>query len=603
MKFTLTTTIVVLVAITLMPTTTVSCTHRLTRDLPFIKTLARTQNFKDVPVHWSSSSRCEMDINAERPSLAVVQHIAGPRFRCYQMNAGNSTFCTVKDYVRNMTSSRFTLVTAQLCEWYGGLLQITSEALDPKHLHPYTIPPVPLFNLTTANVDKILTAASINMGQVDLVEELTLRVQCDPIVSPTAPFNTKSLAIKSGGAAAQDSYHTPQWHVVLTRVGGNGDSLDIQLRSPSHSRLLTNFRSVNVIYHQRHLASVLLSESAFNNWGELKLSFPVEKALNGKRYEFDIILSTQHQPTDSPKLAPLLSSPSLLCPSSTPKSTKHKSTQSGKDHSTSSSPSSRLPTQSMMKMFLRDRRSVDVQFLFETELTPNGRVAALWAHRLVLSRYPALDALVRSAETCENGCASGPVTVRMPHSISLAAFSGLLYYLYTGNVQFSMQPDMFALSQVDPDSNTDAVMVDGLYLVDTMPSCEVICKPLADWCVEDAESLWPTRGLPCRELHSTARHFGITDLQELCLEGMVESINASNVVEMLFEFGGSSATVHEAGLNFVNENLAVLFAEGRDPFLGYREREECYGIMVEVMRSFTKPLQVASYGTGSSGGR
>ncbi|KAF9550682.1 hypothetical protein EC957_011998 [Mortierella hygrophila] len=452
------------------------------------------------------------------------------------------------------------------------------------------------------------------MGQVDLVEELTLRIQCDPIVSSTAPFNTKSLTTKTGGAALHDSYNTPQWQVVLTRVGGNGDSLDIQLRSPSHSRLPTNFRSVNVIYHQRHLASVLLNESAFSNWGELKLSFPVEKALNGERYEFDIILSTQHQPTESPKLAPLLSSPSLLRSSSASNSKKYKSTLGGKDHPSSYSPSSRLldPTQSMMKMFLRDRRSVDVQFLFETEFTPSGRVAALWAHRLVLSRYPALDALVRNAESCENGCEFGPVTVRMPHSISLAAFSGLLYYLYTDKVQLSMRPDMFALSQIDLDStyamhdcaqfNSNAVIVDGLYLVDTMPPCEVICKPLVDWCVKDAESLWPTKGIPCRELHSTAKHFGITDLQELCLEGMVESIDALNVVEMLFEFGGSSVTVREAGLSFVNKNLAVMFAEGRDPFLRFREREECYVIMVEVMRSFTKQLKVASHGTGGSGG-
>ncbi|KAF9550683.1 hypothetical protein EC957_011999 [Mortierella hygrophila] len=51
MKFTLTTTIVTLVATILMSTTTALCTDPLIRDLPFIKTLAQTQNFKDVPVH------------------------------------------------------------------------------------------------------------------------------------------------------------------------------------------------------------------------------------------------------------------------------------------------------------------------------------------------------------------------------------------------------------------------------------------------------------------------------------------------------------------------------------------------------------------------
>ncbi|KAG0297020.1 hypothetical protein BGZ96_007904 [Linnemannia gamsii] len=406
------------------------------------------------------------------------------------------------------------------------------------------------------------------MGQADLVEELTLRIQCDPIVSDTPPLNTKSLTIKSGGTAAHDTYHTPQWQVYLTRVVNSRDNLDIQLHSPPYSRLPTNFRSVNVIYHRRHLASIPLNESAFSNWGELKFSFPVEKALNGERLEFDIILSTQYQPSELLKLAPLLCSSTLLPSSSSlssSKFTKQKSALIRKDHTSYSPPSRVDPTQTMMKMFLRDRQSVDVQFLFETEITPSGRVTALWAHRLVLSRYPTLDALVRGAETCENGCAIGPVMVRMPHSISLAAFSCLLYYLYTGKVQLAMRPEMFTLSQVDLDSayamhecakiDTDSVLVEGQYMIDILPPVEVCCKSLVDWSVEDAESLWPTRGVPCRELHSAAKHFGIADLRDQCLEGMVESIDASNVVEMLFELGGSSAMIRETvlGDHFVNK--------------------------------------------------
>ncbi|KAF8948603.1 hypothetical protein BGZ47_003867 [Haplosporangium gracile] len=592
MKFTLTATVVALVATALMSTTTTACTTRLTRDLPFIKTLARTQNFKDIPVHWVSSSRCEMDVNTERPSLSIVQHIAGPRFNCYQANARNSTFCTVNLDVRDMTTNQFTL------SFLGHM------RLSPKHLQPYCIPPIFLSTLATANsntsFNPSITSTPIKMGQVDLVEVLTLRIQCDPL-SPMPLFNTKSLTIKSRSAAAHDSYHNPQWQVVLTRIGDIGDNLDIQLRSPSHSRLPTNFRSVNVIYHQRHLASILLNESAYSNWGELKFSFPVEKALNGEKYEFDIILTTQHQPTKSPKLVPLLSLPSLLSSSSSSKYTNHKTTMNGMDLTSSSSSPSRLdPTLTMMKMFLRDRQSADVKFLFVTELTASGRIPCLWAHRLVLSRYPALNALVRRAESCKDGCVFGPVTVRMPHLISLAAFSCMLYYLYTGKVQLSMRPDMFVLSQVDLNStyaarecapfNTDAVMVDGPCLDGTMSSCGHNCKAIFDWGAEDAESLWPVKGVPCRDLHSTAKHFGITDLQEICLEGIVESIDLSNAIEMLFEFGGSSAMAREAVLSFVNENLSVLFAEGRDPFLGYCEREECYMIMIEVMRSFAKRL-------------
>lgn len=142
--------------------------------------------------------------------------------------------------------------------------------LSPKHLHPYSVPPISLSTPTTASPHITLNTNPTNMGQTDLVEELTLRIQCNPIVSYTPPLNTKSLTIKSGGTTAHDTYHAPQWQVFLTRVVSSRDSLEIQLHSPPYSHLPTNFRSVNVIYHRRHLASISLNESAFSNWGELK---------------------------------------------------------------------------------------------------------------------------------------------------------------------------------------------------------------------------------------------------------------------------------------------------------------------------------------------
>ncbi|KAF9088424.1 hypothetical protein BGX23_007387 [Mortierella sp. AD031] len=416
------------------------------------------------------------------------------------------------------------------------------------------------------------------MGEVNLVEEFTLRIRCDPL-GLTPPFNTKSLVIKH----TYDSYHSPQWQVAMTRVN---DSLDIQLRSLSYSRLPTNFRSVNIIYHQQHLTSVPLSESAFSNWGELKLSFPVDKALHRDKYEFDIILSTQPQLTESLRLDPSSSSKFA------------KSKMLGRKD-LPSSPLRLDPSQAMMKMFLRDRRSVDVQFLFTSEwdISSTGRLTGLWAHSLVLSRYPAFDALVQEAiqaRHCEANCTAEPLTIPMT-KFSLPALSCLLYYLYTGKVQLATRPDLFALSQTDQHSamhthecaqiETDTVMVGRQYHTDILPSVELSCQHVVEW----------GSGVSCKELYAIAKHFGVIELQKLCLEGMVDSIDATNVVEMLFEFGGSSASVRESGLAFVNDNLGALFADGRDPFASYRDREECYVIMVEVMRSFTRHLQVASH--------
>ncbi|KAF9135749.1 hypothetical protein BGW39_000619 [Mortierella sp. 14UC] len=116
MKFALTFT---LLAATLVSTVTAQS------PTPFIKTLAGPYNLLNVPNPFRSYTRCEMDVNIERPNLAVVQRIAGPEFECHQANDRNSTFCTVKRELTGMSTSHFVIVTGKLCERYNGYLQVT----------------------------------------------------------------------------------------------------------------------------------------------------------------------------------------------------------------------------------------------------------------------------------------------------------------------------------------------------------------------------------------------------------------------------------------------------------------------------------------------
>ncbi|KAG0297019.1 hypothetical protein BGZ96_007903 [Linnemannia gamsii] len=71
MKLSLTTAVIALFAITSTTTASV-CTTALTRDRLVIKTLAPTQNFKDVPVHRVHHQRLDKKIKLERPTLSVV---------------------------------------------------------------------------------------------------------------------------------------------------------------------------------------------------------------------------------------------------------------------------------------------------------------------------------------------------------------------------------------------------------------------------------------------------------------------------------------------------------------------------------------------------
>ncbi|KAF9981781.1 hypothetical protein BGZ75_006872 [Mortierella antarctica] len=99
-------------------------------DVPFIKTLTEPSNSVDsrAPYPFAAYSRCELRVDDARPSLTAVQKIAGSDFECHQRNNKNGTFCTVKSTVTNMSSTKFALVTVQLCAKYKGALQLSQES-------------------------------------------------------------------------------------------------------------------------------------------------------------------------------------------------------------------------------------------------------------------------------------------------------------------------------------------------------------------------------------------------------------------------------------------------------------------------------------------
>ncbi|KAK3845927.1 MAG: hypothetical protein J3R72DRAFT_487161 [Linnemannia gamsii] len=141
----------------------------------------------------------------------------------------------------------------------------------------------------------------------------------------------------------------------------------------------------------------------------------------------------------------------------------------------------------MMKMFLRDCQSVDVQFLIfltdgELQHGPKNNACrplpGLWAHRIVMSRYPAFAALIHEATSATQVCQTEPLTIPV-YGFSLAALSCLMYFLYTGNVQLLTYPDYFVLSEVEADAvvvkheclsiEPDTVMIDPQYMTDIYP--------------------------------------------------------------------------------------------------------------------------------------
>ncbi|KAG0379202.1 hypothetical protein BGX24_001376 [Mortierella sp. AD032] len=173
----------------------------------------------------------------------------------------------------------------------------------------------------------------------------------------------------------------------------------------------------------------LYEEMILHITGQPLVTIPVEMAMRGKMYDFEIILTTQ--PALSRTLNMRLSDGTT-----------------NEDEVDESAAIKAGPSQAIMKTLLADRHSVDIQFIFTSDKSCSN--IGFWAHRSVLSRYKALGDLIKKAlkEQIARDDDVGPLTVHMD-KFSLATFACLVYYLYTGTIKRTMDTAQFAFSQQD----------------------------------------------------------------------------------------------------------------------------------------------------------
>lgn len=79
-----------------------------------------------------------------------------------------------------------------------------------------------------------------------------------------------------------------------------------------------------------------------------------------------------------------------------------------------------------MSALLRDIYSIDTHFVFGPIRTKQE--ACLWAHRTILTKYPAFDFLIKQASFANPKAGLEPIKVVMT-KVSLAAFAVLLKYI------------------------------------------------------------------------------------------------------------------------------------------------------------------------------
>ncbi|KAF9899720.1 hypothetical protein EC991_008427 [Linnemannia zychae] len=259
-----------------------------------------------------------------------------------------------------------------------------------------------------------------------------------------------------------------------------------------------------------------------SGWGSEGI--PETSVTVGDRYEFDVVFSTGPEnlrasqgtiPAAIPKPKPV-PAPSLM--------------SKEKD---------------LISSLLKDPSSVDVCFIFSSDKTCSN--IGLWAHRFVLSRHESLFKMIQETSTIQSlgnialaekistddadsdtestsnrsidtvvtntavargpmvGAASKGLVIKVD-SVSLSTFCVMLYYIYTGDINRSVDPDRFVLS----DSNKAS-----LVWRDSTGKIE----DSIDWRPLDNDSPWRLKDVTWKELRNAAVHFGLKDLQALSEQG------------------------------------------------------------------------------------
>ncbi|KAF9141682.1 hypothetical protein BG015_001206 [Linnemannia schmuckeri] len=391
------------------------------------------------------------------------------------------------------------------------------------------------------------------MPDVHLYDEALFHIAGEPL-SASSPGNT--ITIKNLRPKQNCS-----WSIVLTR---KSETLRIELSwSSGYDRYFRThihpplFLSMNFIHHKHGIIIAALDQNRSSNSQTYWMTIPIDKAMRGKVYDFEIVLTTQPALTRTYKM-PLSVDPAV-------------------NETDESAAIKTGPSLSIMKTLIADRHSVDVQFIFTTD-KPCSHVG-FWAHRSILSRYKAMDNLIKTSlqEQAAREGDVGPLTIRM-EKFTLATFACLIYYLYTGTIKRTINTTQFTLSQQDE----AVVVIKGEATGRTMD--RMIWNPL------DADSSWKLKDVTWTDLLFISEHFGVKDLRDECLHEVVESIKDSNVVELLFEVGCFFEKVKDAGLDYLAYNMESMCDEGKDPFERYRDRKECHAMMLDAMRYKSIPV-------------
>ncbi|KAG0366329.1 hypothetical protein BGX24_003760 [Mortierella sp. AD032] len=165
-------------------------------------------------------------------------------------------------------------------------------------------------------------------------------------------------------------------------------------------------------------------------------------------------------------------------------------------------------------------------------------------------------------------------------NVSLTTMCALLYYIYTNGVlDLSVKLGRFAISRCDL-GNANGKHATRMVWCDT----EGRFDASRDWYPLENHSPWKLKDVTWSELWEASTLFRITDLQTLCRDGVIDGIDESNAVDVLFSKAAVDVDIKNAAMAKVVQNIGSILAKAEDPFAPYRHHPDYHDILIQLMR-------------------
>ncbi|KAG0087885.1 hypothetical protein BGZ92_006874 [Podila epicladia] len=279
-----------------------------------------------------------------------------------------------------------------------------------------------------------------------------------------------------------------------------------------------------------------------------------------RRLDFDIVLSTWTELYQIPKT---------------------KVTNDAKSAATKSNRDEGAPKlKDALSPLLKDISTMNMAFTFG--LNGSARNIALWAHQSVLSRQSSIASLIEKLKDVETD-PSSPTTlsgVKTTHvnEYPLEAYCALVRYLYTNEIKLEIDLEDFAIG-CPPNKPLSASCknrptIDGLFTTGESSS------PKAD-SGEISKS-----GLVAKwsDLFQIADCYRVAGLREYSLEKIVETMDNSTALDVLYSFAYRYTDLKKIVLHYVADNMSGLYATSHDPFAAFDGHHERNTLLAEVLQ-------------------